>query len=504
MIEPRSSSRSELLGNAAVTLPFFAFFVVQLAHHQMWRDEVNAFGLAASSGTPRTLFHYLHYEGHPWLWYTLLWLLSKVTGKVAAIKILQGLIGSAVYLVLGLWSPFRRWEKLLLFCGYFIAFEYTVLTRMYGLQLLLALLYVRLRARRPQAVLAGALLLGLMACLDLSGMVLSFALLLEYLWSQRTRLAPRAKLFSAAAIYLALVLSAMLSMLPAHDISRVTTAQTLHHLDDWNRLGASLVNYLATPYLPTVTGVPGDFWGADMEVAPGWFGATVALVLAVYWLTFRRRPALLLMLGTTCVLMIAAGFLLYRGSVRHFGITFVAFLCGLWLVRAAGEKIAWPAYILLAMSALAGVYATVGSWQRPFSQAGAAADYVQANHLDQALIAGYPTATTIGVTQQLGRPMYQVDCGTMATFSLFTRACEDYLPAQLPDRLAGAALLTPGRSFLLVDEESLAPQQIAAIRQRGLLVEPLRTFTGAQVPREDFKLYRVSPASRPGAPLPVH
>ena len=428
--------RRPWVSDLALTLPFLLLFMVQLVHHQMWRDEVNAFALARSSPDLPTLFHYIHYEGHPWLWYVMLWLVSKVNANVDAMKVLQSFIGTGIYLMLGLASPFRRWEKLLLFSGYFVVFEYTVITRMYGVQLLLALVYIALRARRPDAVLPGATLLGLMACLDLSGMALSLGLLLEYVWSRRTErwAVTRAKLAGAAAIYGGLGLSAILSLTPAKDISRMTTAQTFKHLDDWNRLGASLVNYLATPYLATVTGRPGHFWGADMEVAPAWFGATVALVLGVYWLTFRRRKSILLMLATTAILMIAVGHVVYRGSVRHFGVTFVAFLCGLWLVRAAGEKIAWPAYVLLGMTVVAGIHATIGSWQHPFSQAKAVADYLKANHLDQGLIAGVPTAATIGVPEQLNRPMYLVECGTTATFYLFSNACEDYTPVQLSAR----------------------------------------------------------------------
>ncbi len=495
---PRLASLSELLGNVAITLPFLLLFVVQLHHHPMWRDEVNAFALTAASPNLITLFHSIHYEGHPWLWYAMLWLVSRVTANPAAIKVLEAFVGIAIYLVIGFASPFRRVEKLLLFSSYFVVFEYTVITRMYGVQLLLVLLYLRLRTRRPEAVLLGATLLGLMASLDLSGMVLSGALLLEYVWSETASM-PRRRLAGAAAIYGALVLTSVLSLLPAGDISRMTTAQTFHYLGDMDRVGASLVNYMATPYLATVTGKPGIFWDADMEVSPGWFGAMVAFVLFSYWLTFRRRPAILIMLGTTCVLMIAIGHVIYHGSVRHFGTTFVAFLCGLWLVRAAGGKLAWPAYVLLGLTSLAGIEATIGSWQRPFSQAKATADWLRANHLDSGLIAGVPTAATIGVTEQLGRPMYLLECktpGTLATFYLFTNRCEDYTPAELPDRLRAALAWNHGEPFTLLREDPLTGEELAALRATGLIVQGAASFAGAEAARENFYLYAVYGAVR--------
>lgn len=488
------SRQRKLLGDLALTVPFLLLFFVQLWQHQFWRDEMNAFALARACPDLRTLFHDLHYEGHPWLWYVLLWLLTRVTRSLVGLKLLQAGVGSAIYLVLGLASPFRRWEKLLLFSGYYVVFEYTVITRMYGVQLLLVLVYLWVRSLRPQAVLAGAGLLGLIACADLSGMVLSGALLLEFACSQRSSIRP-ARLAGGAAIYAVLACSALVSMLPAKDISRVTTLHTFAYLSDYDRLGASLVNYLATPYLATVTRKPGIFWDASMDVAPAAFGAFVAFVLFAYWFTFRRRPALLLMVGTTCVLMIAVGYLVYRGSVRHFGITFVAFLCGLWLLRAAGGKIAWPAYVLLGMTVVAGVDATFGSLapgHRPFSQAGATAAWLHANHLDRGLIAGVPTAATIGVTEQLDRPLYQLECATpgqLASFYLFSNQCESYKPDMLGDRLAAALAWNHGQPFTLLREAPLSLRDIADLQLIGIKAGQVGSLTGAEATREDFSLY---------------
>lgn len=478
----------------ALTAPFLVLFVVQLVHHQMWRDEVNAFALARASTNLRTLFHYIHYEGHPWLWYVLLWLVSKVTTKVVGMKVFQGFIGTGIYLMIGVASPFRRWEKLLLFSGYFVVFEYTVISRMYGMQLLLALVYIWLRARKPKALTAQATLLGLMACCDLSGMALSAGLLAERLWSLRETPLPKRSGIAAAATYTLLVLSSVLSLLPARDINHVTTALTFQHLDDLDRLGAALVNYLATPYLATVTGVPGHFWGGNMAVSPGSFGAMVAVVLAVYGLTFRRHKGILLLLATTAVLMIAVGYLVYPGSVRHFGVTFVAFVCGLWLVRAAGEKIAWPAYVLLALTTVAGIHATIGSWQRPFSQAGATAAWLKANHLENTLIAGVPTAATIGVTEQLGVPLYQLECATpgqMATFYKFTNECEAYKPEMLADRLSSACDFAASCRLTLLREQALPPEQIKALQLRRFIIATVAESSGAEAGREDFYVYSV-------------
>jgi hypothetical protein len=139
--------------NARVDLllvfPFILFFFVQLAHHQMWRDETNAWALAAESRTLGDLTYFARNEAHPFLWYVLLWIVSRATASLIALKFVAAVVGTSNYLVLGLFSPFSRLEKLLLYCSYYISFEYEVLARMYGVMLLLVLLYLRSRTSRP-------------------------------------------------------------------------------------------------------------------------------------------------------------------------------------------------------------------------------------------------------------------------------------------------------------------------------------------------------------------
>ena len=499
--------RTRILRNLALTVPFWICFLVQLFHHQLWRDETNAFALAAASPGLPALFHAIHYEGHPWLWYVLLWLVSRFTPSMIGMKVVEALVGTGIYVLLGLASPFRWFEKVLLFLGYFVVFEYTVMSRMYGVLMLLALAYVWRRARHPDRVLGNAALLGLLACTDLSGMMLSAALLLEYVgpsWrgARRTWRSDAlaglsgARIAGAAAIYLALLASAVLSLLPAKDISRITTAGTFTQASSVVHLVRVLIDYVVTPYVPMILKVPGQFWNGTAQGHLKYYGAALPLVLAAYWFVFRTRPRLLLMVGTTCLLTTLVGHLIYHGSVRHFGVTFLAFLCGLWLLRAAGEPVRWPAYVLLGFTVFAGLFAIRGSWHRPFSEAGTTADWIRENHLDNSLIAGVPTATTIGVTEQLNRPMYLVECGYSASYFVFTRACEGYVPADLPARLVTASALAHGQSFTLIDEEPLDPRSIAAVRGSGLTVEQVAKFVNAEVAREDFYVYRVSTLPR--------
>ena len=499
------------LEQLALTLTFIVFFLVQLAHHRMWRDEINAFGLAMGSPKLSTLFHYLHYEGHPWVWYVLLWVLSRISVLPVAIKCLQAVIGTGILGMIGLASPFRTWEKLLIFTCYFVSFEYTVIARMYGVVLLLALIYIRRRALYPARLHVNATLLGLMACTDVTGVVISFSLLLEYAcatyeeWrgrgsfsagtdGARPSLLPAANrtamMVTSLGIYAAFLLSAVITITPAKDISTASTSGMFALGGNLGHLGRVVVSYIVKPYFPTVTGRSGHYWDAATSGHKLLFSACVPAVLAAYWFVLRRRKSLLVLVGTTCFLMISIGQLLYYGSIRHFGMTFLAFLLALWLLRSAGDAVHWPAHLLLALTAIGGAQMAWGSWQRPFSQEGNAAEWIVAHGLENG-----PIAAHLGFGAWLARPVYMMECGCVEEFLIFRRGWE-YHGATLTEML-NAARYAGGRTFTYVGLEPLSAAQTKTLAENGLSVLPLASFQGSEVEYEDVYLYAVTPQQKP-------
>ena len=79
----------------------------------MWRDEPQAFMLAAASQTPLDLFAKLKYgsEGHPGLWYLLLWPVTLFTTDFG-MQASQLLIAITIWVLIWRASPFTTAEKL--------------------------------------------------------------------------------------------------------------------------------------------------------------------------------------------------------------------------------------------------------------------------------------------------------------------------------------------------------------------------------------------------------
>ncbi len=441
-LQPQRTSR---LADLALVLPFILLFLVQLAHHALWRDELNAWGIAAASHSLRQLFYYVHYEGHPSLWYVLLWVVSRATDNPAAMKLLEACIGIAIYLLLALRSPFSRVEKALLYCSYFISFEYTVLSRMYGICLLLVLLYAAQRAAHPARVLLNALLLGLIANTDTLGILFSCALALEYalfIAAQQRRglkLASRRRLVEGVLLFLGLLAASVLSLLPSKHISWRTTGHMFTFARSFGHLAQTCVDYVVLPWFPIATHFPHAFWNpSPVSHWKFFYAAMFPVVIAAYYALFRRERNLLALLLATACAGIAFGHLIYQGSMRQFGVMFMAFLVALWIQRGRIARVPTLVYVFLGLSALGGLQAAVAQWARPFSNAGNAARWIRDHGKENEPLIGQKDTNAIGVAEMLRRPMYQLECSCTDRFLLFSDRRDQYSEDQLPSRLARA------------------------------------------------------------------
>jgi hypothetical protein len=484
------------LPNLLLTLPFVLLLWVNLAHHQLWLDELNAWGLSAASPTLHSLFANVRYEGHPWLWYFLLWIPAQFTHSPVALKWVAALLGAATYLVIGMLSPFSRREKVLLFLSYFVAFEYTVLSRTYCPMFLLACIYAWRRTARPQAILVNLLLLGALANTDLTGIMLSAALLLEYVIHLRTQHTPiRPGLAAgAAALYLGMVAVSVATLWPARDISWATTGHLFAKATSAARFAHALTDVTVGPWWPILRSWPHEFWNTDVDFnhAEVLF---IPLVLAGYFWTFRRRPSLLLLMSAVVLLALSFAHLVYIGYPRHWGLTVAGFLVALWILRGEDRQprqLSRVAYIFLAVAALKGVASLAASWTHPFSETGNVAHWVRQEHLDALPLVGASDFNVAGVAEQLEKPVYFLNCDCVDTYMKFAHRRDGMEMSDIPDRIVQASRTLHVPRFLLVLDTPLDTDAVRSIAVRGVAVEHLKDFTGSE-DHYGFYAYLASP-----------
>ncbi|NJN29030.1 MAG: hypothetical protein HC824_00060 [Synechococcales cyanobacterium RM1_1_8] len=156
----RSPQVWQWLGSRARQPDFILVFgfallaLLGVLHHELWEDELQAWMLARDSGSPWELLHNMRFEGHPALWHILLFGLTQFGHDPFMMQILHLLIAIGFVSLINFCSPFSQTQKIFLTFSYFFLYEYTVISRSYGLGVFLAFLFCSLtgRDRAPSAL----------------------------------------------------------------------------------------------------------------------------------------------------------------------------------------------------------------------------------------------------------------------------------------------------------------------------------------------------------------
>ncbi len=167
-------SRRNVLVPALVTAVFAAIVIAAAVHHEPWRDEVAALSIARHAGSLRELAAPLAFEGHPILWYLVLWVGWHLVGQTWILKAAS--IGSAIGAIfLVNRSPLPWWVRLLFTFSFFPLYQYSVISRGYGLEMLVLFAFCALFPRRREHPLALAVVLALLANTEAFGVIMTIA-----------------------------------------------------------------------------------------------------------------------------------------------------------------------------------------------------------------------------------------------------------------------------------------------------------------------------------------
>lgn len=487
------------------TLVFLALGLPRVLLHEMWRDECGPWLFAASPSLGGLLSD-TAYEGHPWLWFVVVWLVRRAVDHPVAMQIFHLLIATGSVFVLLRFGPWSRPVRLLLAGGYFLFFEYAVLARNYALGVLFLYLFCALAGARERPRSTGRFaavgaLLFLLAQTSVFGAILALAgvvwLAADRLVANRLRTdpttapAPGWKPGLAAALAVAGVALAALDTAPPPDSA--FSAGWRWSLDPptlWQSLGT-----LERAYLPFPD--PGRFFWDTTLLDPRVgvrAGLAAALALAFAWVLRRRPAALAFWLAATSGTL-AFFYLKHPGHLRHHGHLFLALVAALWLAarERSGESEARSATVgtallvpLLLVHGAAGVYASWMDLRLPFSSSFEAARFAEERGLDRLPLAGHPDHPSSCVAMWLDREMYYPRGDRVGTWVRWDRE-------RMPPPSEGEALARVRRRAVELGEPVLLFAGFVLPSPPPGVEELHRTAPG--IVHEVWAIYRVSPSA---------
>jgi len=514
------------LQTAVVVTLFVAVGLVGLANHEMWRDELEIWLIARGSDSLGQLFENMSTQGHPAVWYLLNFLLTRFTSNPLAMQLLNLAIGASAVALFFRRAPFTLVQRLLMCFGYFMLFEFTVISRGYGLGLLLIFAFC-IRFRQSRSLdLTGAAILLILANTTVYGMIIAAHVVLLVTvqpffdrrrprpWSDRNGLAALAIVLAGVAVSFGHTWLQGRAMGPAH----VGAYAPAHDLT-W---GVSCLSTVFRGAVPLPDFSLFHFWNSNfLQLLPGpsgiYLGALLAgtlLTLATY--RFRDRPALSFVFVLGTMTMLSVTFFVWYGWVRHHGQVFLWYVVCCWLWYGlqgddrADEATRTPTTGLasatltavLLLQAIAGIHAYVMDMLHPFSNAKVTGEHLRRDEFADVTLVGSIDYAIQPVTAYADRQFYYPESGEYRTFLDWGPARNLVSPETvLRDSLA--LLEETQRDVVIVfsfQPGSLEPGRTIPLGPDALL-RCFARFDGALVPDENYHLCRLSP-SRSAATTP--
>ncbi len=384
-------------GTVAVVLGLYAVLLgLATWRHTFWGDEAAAW-LIGRDNSLLGMWHVVHYEGHPPLWFLVTYAVAHLTWNPEWMKVpvLVATLATAGMILsargLGIWM------RVGLICSYFLLFEYGVIDRSYTLGVMLVVA-AAMWLQREGGELTTVVLLSLAVLMEVPAGIVAVCLygflLRRGRWDVRR--------------WVGLGIFAVSSAVAGATVWPPADSGSVMIRDHWT-VGVKLSHALASiaeVFLP-VPGAPVHFWNLTLlsrgpvylELA---VGAVLAVVLAVF---FRRGAVRWFYLGASALLLLE---LSYTGLqfMRHIGWLLVVFVLAL-LLEGEVARSAWRRGLLaglVAVQAACGVYAAAVSVVVPFSSSRAVAQYLRAEHLEAAPLVTSPGGVGLAVLAYLERP----------------------------------------------------------------------------------------------------
>jgi hypothetical protein len=503
-----------------VTLAFLAVAGSAMATHELWRDEAQPWLVALHSRSLLELFRQIKYEGHPGLWYTLLYLVTRVTPSPVAMQLLHLAIGGAAVWIVARYAPFTVLQRVLFAFGYFPLYEYTVVSRDYGLGMLVLLATCAAigagGSRFPLVVALIALIPHTNAFAAIVGLGLGLALLADRWLPGGPVLLGNVTGPQFGSGLVIVALSAGLAVLQS------LPPPGLHlELEAKSRLGWGFFAKRLRSVVPALAPIPesGPHWWLESSKRMRWElprwrpWAPIAAYAGLAWggLGLLGRLRALIFLGAAMAGLVAFLFFEFPGELRHFGYFFVALVMAVWLgkiedARRGGSRDgngdgwiarAWASSqgllftLLLGIQAVGGILALVHERRYVFSNSKATAEYLVAHRLDQApLVSQHDFPQPILV--YLGRKeAYFPRSDRVGSFGMWDK--ERFPPVADSTCVARARRIASAerRAAVLIADHPLELRAADSLDTRELA-----RFVGSVVGDEDFYLYLVGSVAR--------
>lgn len=469
-----------------VTGIFAVVAIFGLVHHEMWRDELQAWLVARDAHSLPGLLQNMKYEGNPALWHFFLFLITMFTHNPVSMQVFHLIIACGFIFVFNRYSTLDRRYNFMFSFGYFTAYEYSIISRSYGMAVLLIMIACALYRQRYSRYILLGVVLALLANVTGYGIVISgvFAgvLAIDYYYYSDKDTNKLKHLLAGIAIVAAGILFSIYQVLPEPDNSfPVSYADGLFQADRWGVVFSKLLTTYF--YIPRLDGM--NFWNTNcyFDGAPQvqlpvadwlsanteylWFWFLLPLVTFLLSVSiFLRKPLILLLYAGITLGLLFFYYYTNLAFSRYCGFLVIILIVGYWLeqyypekqyhnsrlafLSGLGKKIQTPFLVtVLAANMIGAAVAYSKDYSYEFSPSHSVAKYIRENKLDTMTVSGANFYIISPLAAYLDTQLYYFQMNDFGSFCVYNSRVRWDMPVpEINNSIM--ALMKTGRSKLLV------------------------------------------------------
>lgn len=503
---PPRQHNKELYFALGITTLFLIVGGYGAVHHEMWRDEIQAWLLARDSTSVFNLFANMKYEGHPALWHLCLMPLTRITSSPFIMQVFHLLIAATTVFLFTRYAPFHWIHKFLFSFGYFALYEYAIIARNYALGLLLITIFCVLYRQRYKRFVWIGIVLFLLSHTSVHALIVAIsigiALMVEYLYfycCKEETLTENRQLIWIGFVLIGIgIVTAVLQLKPPDDYGFAVGWNFEFTIERMN----NKIKIMTQALLPFPKAVMG-FWGSNRlnDITLFQFIRLPLCYLIVIWsiLRFLKRPTVLIGYFMATVGLLAFFYVKYGGSIRHHGFLFITFVFTSWIyydcpeielpfgrISEYAQKCFGAVFtVLLIVNFIGGITAIRMDSQHIFSNAKRTAEYIKAQEMQDMIMVGHrdPPASTIVGYLNKDRMFYPhgTRFGSFVRWDMVRRNEVSGLIIIFTAKM----LSSQNNQDVLIIKNSSFEEEL--IEQHQLTF--LKSFTGATIGNESYYLY---------------
>lgn len=427
-----------------LTLLFCTVSVVGIIRHELWLDEAHHWLLARDSSSITDLFNNTRSEGHPLLWNLLLFGITRLTSNPFGMQLLHVVITTSFVFVFLKKAPFNWIFKTLFIFGYFVIFEYNLISRNYGLGILFLFLAASVFKDRNTKFTLLCVYLALASNTHMLFSVVTFALFLTLLVEQLQN----KQLFKIQKLVgcLIFILGSILLVIQIQTTESNWLLDPIEKLSTSERLKPGIVSLfkglIAFPDFTTL-----HFWNTNL-VIDHFRSVSAVLVVLIYLLPivlFYKNKKTLFFVYTALVGVQIFFYITQRTAIRFHGVNYIIIILALWMEEYyASEDSRFKEiairlkliffkksiiYLLLLIHFFSGIYAYSMDYIYPFTSAKQTVDYLKNEGLNSKEIVSVTCDGTI-ISAYLERKVYFLCSNGYQSFCDWNSDCDQNLSQQ--------------------------------------------------------------------------